>query len=182
MRCMICRSAIAPHEETHRCDQCQCYFHKDCWVENEGCATPGCPNVPEKVVSRDEASDEISYWGATTKLCPACGETIPVKEIDCPFCGEHFKSIAPMTAQEMKRGLVHRRGGIREKNIALTVFFSGLVGFTAPVNLIWGGLWYFRNHSALRRDSPAHYLLASAGLLFSILYMLLFLVGAFRST
>ena len=180
-KCSICGFAIKAAEAVHVCDLCRNGFHQECWDGNGGCGTPGCANVPQKVESKDSGTDEVTYWGATTKVCPACGETIKVNELKCPWCHEEFKTAEPMTADEMKQGLVVRRGDVRVRNIALAIFIGGILGFTAPVNLVLGGAWYLQNRAKLQTESPAHGLLAVAGLVFSGCYMLLFLVGIFRS-
>jgi hypothetical protein len=43
--CTICQSAVNPGEPSLRCPDCGFVFHRECWVENRGCATYGCPQV-----------------------------------------------------------------------------------------------------------------------------------------
>ncbi len=113
----------------------------DCWNENGGCGTPGCPNLPKVTRKHDERAVEDSYWGVTTKVCPACGETIKVSELVCPFCNENFETMAPLTAADVKERYIRRPPPeVPQKKGALIVFICGLLGCVAPFNLIFGGI------------------------------------------
>ena len=88
--CSICQTSIEARDATIICDRCQCEFHAECWQDNGGCATAGCENVPKPLKKDGELPGERTYWGATTKTCPSCGETIKVGEMVCPCCNEAF--------------------------------------------------------------------------------------------
>ncbi|MBK8552708.1 MAG: hypothetical protein IPL53_17225 [Ignavibacteria bacterium] len=51
--CTFCQTPIKNEAETFFCPSCTSPYHKDCWLENKGCAVYGCG---EKVVGDDEFS------------------------------------------------------------------------------------------------------------------------------
>ena len=51
--CTFCQTPIKNEAETFYCPSCTSPYHKDCWLENKGCAVYGCG---EKVVGDDEFS------------------------------------------------------------------------------------------------------------------------------
>ncbi len=51
--CTFCQTPIKNDSEAFHCPSCSSPYHKDCWLENKGCAVYGCG---EKVVSDDEFS------------------------------------------------------------------------------------------------------------------------------
>ncbi len=170
MRCSICRDPILPDEETRTCEECAHTFHLECWDQNGGCGTPGCSNLPKKVDDRGENLLQATYWGAATKKCPMCRETIDVNALVCPFCKERFDTAAPIDSREMRDRLIKRPEKVKENKGAIVVFICGLLGCIAPFNLIFGGIWYGRNRRILREASPMHNLLAILGLIISSFY------------
>lgn len=51
--CTFCQTPIKSESETFFCPSCTSPYHKDCWLENKGCAVYGCG---EKVQGDDEYS------------------------------------------------------------------------------------------------------------------------------
>ena len=49
--CSFCQTPIKNDNETFFCPSCSSPYHKDCWIENKGCAVYGCG---EKLVGDDE--------------------------------------------------------------------------------------------------------------------------------
>lgn len=53
--CPYCGVGVESHEEPVACPACAIVFHKECWFQNQGCATYGCKHVgclkppPEKL-------------------------------------------------------------------------------------------------------------------------------------
>ncbi|MDR0609965.1 MAG: DUF805 domain-containing protein [Planctomycetaceae bacterium] len=43
--CPICGTPVEFGESRTVCPSCQIVFHQECWLENKGCATYGCPQV-----------------------------------------------------------------------------------------------------------------------------------------
>jgi len=62
-KCAVCHSAIAEGEDAVQCPDCAMMFHVECWQENFGCSSYGCPQVdalkpreePAPPVEADEA-------------------------------------------------------------------------------------------------------------------------------
>ena len=142
MICSICKSPITSNEETIKCGNCQNEFHLDCWNENGGCGIPGCSNVP--TIKKK--------LGETTKVCPACGEKINLDVLTCPFCNESFETIAPLTSDELKGKYSPKRSVPKQAKGAIWVLIFGLIGITAPFNLIFGGIWYSQNKKILKEE------------------------------
>ncbi len=180
MKCLICKSPIQQAEPAKTCEKCLNVFHQECWDDNVGCGTPGCSELPKTERKSGEPWVQ-SYWGATSKTCPACKEMISVGLLACPYCQQSFDSEAPLTTDELKDRLTGSTTNAEPRppqiRGAVTIFVAGILGFLAPVNIIWGSIWYRRNRKALKAASAAHNLLAVIGLVFSGLYLILVLIG-----
>jgi hypothetical protein len=178
MKCLICKSPIQQAEPAKTCEKCLNVFHQECWDDNGGCGTPGCSELPKTERKGGEPWVQ-SYWGATSKTCPACKETISVGLLACPYCQQSFDSECPVTTDELKGRLTgswaHEEPRPPQIRGAVMIFVAGILGFLAPVNIIWGTLWYRRNGKALKAASAAHNLLALIGLALSGLYLILVL-------
>ena len=180
--CSICQISILPDERIKSCEKCQTEYHDECWNENGGCGTYGCEMAPVSEKGLNERVREDVYWGAETKVCPMCGETIKVSELSCPYCKEQFSTIAPISSQEVKDRYAKKPRKIEENKGAIIILIFGLLGITAPFTLIFGGIWYNKNGGKLREASPIHNLLAIVGLLVSVFYTILILIGILSSS
>lgn len=177
--CAICQIGLEPGHAITVCPGCKSEYHQGCWQENRGCATYGCPNAPPALKREGILPGEQAYWGATTKTCPACGETIGVGELVCPFCRERFESPTPLTPEDMQRHAGgHRPLATEGRTGALLLFILSLFGCTAPFILLVGGIWYAQNGRKLREGSPLHRILALVGLGIAGFYCLIFIVGS----
>jgi hypothetical protein len=167
MKCLICKSPIQQAEPAKTCEKCLNVFHQECWDDNGGCGTPGCSELPKTERKGGEPWVQ-SYWGATSKTCPAC-----------PYCQQSFDSECPVTTEELRGRLTGSWANEEPRppqlRGAVMIFVAGILGFLAPVNIIWGSLWYRRNRKALKAASAAHNLLALIGLALSGLYLILVL-------
>ena len=65
---------------------------------------------------------------------------------------------------------------------AVMIFAAGILGIPAPINIVWGSIWYRRNRKALKAASAVHNLLAVIGLALSGLYLVLALIGLVMSS
>ena len=60
--CPVCSTEIQATDETIICPDCKIVYHKDCWNDNNGCATYGCKSAgclnppPMKVDYKDVKS------------------------------------------------------------------------------------------------------------------------------
>ncbi len=70
--CPFCRFPIKKDEEVITCPDCQATLHADCWRENGGCTTYGCPSSPQAAAVRrttEQAARAAPSWpgfGVTT--------------------------------------------------------------------------------------------------------------------
>ena len=173
--CPICQILISPDDQIKICEKCKSSFHIECWNENNGCATYGCENAP-KLNKKDSLQvQEHTFWGAETKICPMCGEKIKVNELRCPYCNEAFGTAQPIRSEDIKDQLALGSKLIKGSKGAILVFICGLLGITAPFNLVFGGIWYINNKRILKKESPLHNLLAIVGLSISVVYSLFIL-------
>jgi hypothetical protein len=180
--CPICQTSILPNENIMTCEGCKVKYHLECWKERGGCTTLGCKFNPYDIRTHNNPLLQRTYWGAETKTCPMCGETIRIGEPKCSYCGEEFDTTAPLTPEEVKERFVKPPEKIKENKGAIIIFICGLLGITAPFNLLFGGLWYKENKEKLKRLSPMHNLLAIVGLSISGFYSLvIFLAIIFSS-
>lgn len=43
--CTVCKKPIGSEETAGFCPECGAEYHDECWISNDGCATPGCSYV-----------------------------------------------------------------------------------------------------------------------------------------
>jgi hypothetical protein len=166
--CSICKSDISQTESTIICDACKTLYHLDCWNENGGCGTSGCLNLPALKFKS----------GPTLKTCPACAEEISIEEIICPVCNERFDTISPIVQSDFRKQkqFSPQTEKPAEQKGAILLLIAGVLGFTAPFNLVIGGIWYANKRKILKELSPIHNILAIIGLSVSFLYSVLFII------
>jgi hypothetical protein len=56
-KCGVCHSSIDDGEATNSCPDCGTTFHLDCWTENYGCSSYGCPQVNSLQSPKTEVED-----------------------------------------------------------------------------------------------------------------------------
>ena len=73
--CTYCQSPIKNSSELYICPKCSSYYHKDCWIENEGCAVYGCGFKDSSIKSLDstkkDAIVEVEYLINNNKFTDA---------------------------------------------------------------------------------------------------------------
>ena len=185
MKCLICKSPIQPAEPAKTCEKCLNVFHQECWDDNGGCGTPGCSSFP-RPSGRAASRGPRAIGGPPARHVRPAGKRSPWALLVCPYCGQSFDSECPVTTDELKGQLtglpVEEEPRPPQLRGAVTIFVAGILGFLAPVNLIWGSIWYRRNRKALKAASAAHNLLALVGLALSGLYLILVLIALVLSS
>lgn len=164
--CAICQTAIAAGEPVGRCPGCDAPFHAECWEENGGCASYGCPHAPSEPKA-DGPGEGSSYWGQEDKECPGCHQRIRLAALRCRHCGKTFESRAPAAPGP---GAPARRpsGGV-----AVWILVLGLVPFTAPLVLAAGGLGLWLGRGRVRRWPPLRRAMAVVGVVAAAVVSLL---------
>jgi hypothetical protein len=132
----------------------------------------GCRNA---AAFEKQPPPEESYWGATTKLCPMCRETIKATDTVCPHCQTRFDTAEPMTAEDVLARARPKQHSAAGTGPAVAIFVFGLLGCPAPLNLLIGGVWFMKRRAWLREVAPTRHILAVVGLAASALYTLVML-------
>ena len=104
--CPVCSTEIQASDEKIICPDCKIAFHKDCWNENNGCATYGCksagclnpPPMRIDIQEDDSNSNEpvnapFSYVQNQTTggiECPYCHTKLALEAQICWACGKEI--------------------------------------------------------------------------------------------
>jgi hypothetical protein len=175
-RCPLCLCAVglsdAPEPEMI-CAECQSRCHVACYEELGGCAVDGCPNAVEV----KKADLPQTHWGATTKTCPMCAETITVEALKCAFCNFEFADTRPVDREDLipkapDPVLIE----IRKKAKWLLVF--SIIGCTSPLALLFGGMWYRGNSAEIYRAGSSTRAMVLISLLICVVYLVMMGAGA----
>lgn len=120
--CPVCCTKIENDDEVHICPHCGIYHHKECWDENQGCASYGCPSSPRHD-GHDEASHSVDW-----KPCPWCHTLLPVKTMICSSCGRRTDEVpsSSQLASKLGTGFFDGLSVIREKLLLLWKDFTPL--------------------------------------------------------
>jgi len=156
------------------CPGCSHSYHRECWQELGGCAVMGCPNMVE--VKKPEIGTP-TFWGATEKTCPFCAETIPVAAVECPFCKSPFEDVRPISQDAI---LPRRADPLLEdyRRKAKWLLFFSVIGFTSPLVLLIGTVWYRRNRKEIAQAGTTTNALVIAALGISVVYLIMLSIGA----
>jgi len=139
--CAICRCALRPEEPKVRCGSCKAVYHKECWVENGGCAVYGCKQVPP-TEHRESVEIPVSYWGQEYKPCPSCGQQILAAAFRCRNCGATFSSMRPEDSQGYRERVdIEKRLPALRRSV-IWLFALCVVPCAAPFAVLFGGIWY----------------------------------------
>jgi len=169
--CPYCLCAIAPDDPMVVCPACSFTYHRECWNTLGGCAVEGC----SKMVEVKKADITSTYWGATQKVCPLCAETIPVSALQCPCCQAIFSEMRPMSRDDV----LHKADdpeAERDRKRAIWLLIFSVLGFTSPLALLIGWIWYARNRMQIQR-TPTTKAMVLASLGICIAYFVMAGVG-----
>ena len=157
----VCRTAC--ESDAIQCANCLAPHHRECWDYNGGCGTYGCPSAPPTQKLSD-IEIPASFWGQSEKQCPACQNLIQAAALRCRFCGTVFSTARPQQEEEFRqeRLLDSDLPKLRRRSIWLLVF--AIVPFTAPLALLFGGIWYSFNRTRLAALPPAQRAIATIAL------------------
>ena len=78
--CPFCRFPIKQGDEVITCPDCQATLHADCWRENGGCTTYGCPSSPQVAAVRrttEQPTSGARSWPGFSGTTPG---TIPLPQ------------------------------------------------------------------------------------------------------
>jgi hypothetical protein len=171
--CAIQPGATEPKDLPYACPGCQYRYHAGCYQELGGCAIDGC----SRMVEVKKAVIPVTHWGATTKTCPMCAESIPVESLECPICRAVFTEARPLSREDfLPKFEDPLLAEIRSRSKWLLVF--SLIGCTSPFALIFGGLWYRNNEAEIARAGSSTRALVLISLLICVLYVVMLGVGA----
>ena len=105
--CPVCSTAILSTDESIVCPDCKIAYHKDCWKENNGCATYGCKSAGSQNNPPPPITDDVP-GGWTTPPdptqntqssshpsfeCPHCHTQLTVGTNICWSCGKDISDI-----------------------------------------------------------------------------------------
>lgn len=95
--CPVCCSEIEGGD-TITCPDCKMVYHKDCWNDNNGCATYGCKsagclNPPPMVIDVDNGSKPSQNTGTRQNgfRCPHCNTELEAGASFCWSCGAELR-------------------------------------------------------------------------------------------
>ncbi|MBJ7469878.1 MAG: hypothetical protein JHD16_01185 [Solirubrobacteraceae bacterium] len=80
LQCPYCQTQMGAMELAAGCGDCGTTHHQECWIENQGCAVPGCESAPDPLAAT-AAAPAAEYAGATAgPSAPAGRISIPVDD------------------------------------------------------------------------------------------------------
>lgn len=89
--CPFCCNSFAEEDTVKICPDCKTPHHAECWEDNRGCSTYGCPSAPL-------GQTHTAGGGTDGNLvpCPACGAMHPATDLVCTACGKLFGGDRPL--------------------------------------------------------------------------------------
>lgn len=98
--CPYCQTPVKNESEAIVCPQCSTPHHHECWEENKGCTTFGCPNntsapsgtnVGDLTLREAELLTVTEPVSSTLINCNKCDGLIDENSIYCKFCGNKIQ-------------------------------------------------------------------------------------------
>jgi hypothetical protein len=142
--CAVCHSAILDSEEKTQCPDCAMTFHTECWQENFGCSSYGCPQVNvlqpaaeeikkvavEETGSALDPSPQTTPWETILLAASVVGSILGTLL---------FGSLAALVA--VISAVVLLRGNARKPAMIVLAIIICLIGIAA--GLVVSDFWYF---------------------------------------
>lgn len=106
--CPFCNAELKDTDDIVVCSECDAAHHKDCWVQDMGCAAPGCFGTMPKVFPRNAAENapEINADNPSESVCQHCGATVEPDSLICFKCGgrvRYFNEAPEETDEEQEQ-------------------------------------------------------------------------------
>jgi pSer/pThr/pTyr-binding forkhead associated (FHA) protein len=153
-KCGVCHSPINEGEETKSCPDCGTTFHADCWQENYGCSSYGCPQVNKlkppdaETESTSKAADMMVTIEEPARSAPwdllLLAGSIVGSVIGGLLFGVPAVLVALVASARLFTGRAQRRGLVA---LAVVVSVVGVVGGLA-LSDFW---WFSGEHLSLFR-------------------------------
>jgi hypothetical protein len=108
--CAYClwRFVDTPHDPTVECEYCYTPYHVECFEENSGCVTFGCPawtaaqrgeplpplptgGAPALLVVGDLGAEQLNSQVTETCFCTHCGHQVYDGDAFCDQCGSDLR-------------------------------------------------------------------------------------------
>jgi len=129
--CPVCCTEIEKYDSGSLtlCQDCKMTYHKDCWIDNKGCATYGCPSAGSLNPPIEKIEIPIDSNQSDT-ICTQCSTHHAPGITICWFCGHELKNVK--TDNELM-----------ETNVLLMIFLTVItVG-------IYRAIWFLRRRDAI---------------------------------
>jgi hypothetical protein len=135
--CSICQTKILRGELLAKCGDCGLVYHKECWLENNGCAQYGCRSAPDTVKVDPVIEFQTNIWGEA-KACPMCGRSIKSMALKCRFCGALFESRDFVSRDEYSRRSYKEQEYAPARAMMIAIVLLSISGCLSPVGLVLG--------------------------------------------
>lgn len=125
--CSYCERVILDKNKAITCGYCGKIYHKNCFIESNGCNDLDCKGSSKKLVNQSllaQKAKEIEYEFSQTleeenSLCPNCGSLNLKDAIYCSKCGYEFKKHTyQKTKLEDKNSVFNMDNSINDFEIA----------------------------------------------------------------
>ena len=145
-QCPVCCSPIEPNSDIITCPNCKMVYHKECWDDNNGCATYGCSSAgclkppPMKIELPNTSFPNSSIKGLfSPSHCPYCKTALEKGATFCWSCGKEVSGISDIDSSTPK-ALPSYRWSARIFDLFLEGFIVSIpVGFVVGHILISTG-------------------------------------------